>query len=102
MRTITEHEKRTLRIGAGLLLIYLVVFYGGRGLKRLEHERAEHQNLVQAGVQLKRDILLYQKQLAAVRQLRETFHLDPAQLSRKTLVAEASAAIQTLAGGSGI
>ncbi len=102
MRPLSDREKRTVRLGAGILIVYLAVFYGGRGFNRLERARAEHQKLVQTAQQLNREALNYQRQMAAVRQLRETFHIDPSQLSRKTLVAEANAAIQKLAGSIGI
>jgi hypothetical protein len=102
MRALSDQEKRTARIGALILLVYLSLFYGVRGFTYLEKERAEHQKLWQTARQLQREILLYERQSAEVRQLKSEFQIDPSMLSRATLVAEASAAIQRLAEGCGI
>jgi hypothetical protein len=44
----------------------------------------------------------YQDKVMVVKKLMDNFHLDPAKLSRTTVVGEASAAIQKAATGSGI
>lgn len=102
MRTLTDHEKLTLRRGALVIGIYLALFGGWKAWKFLESKRADYQQLVQQARDFKRKVEPYTARVETVTNLMERFRLDPAKLSRKTVVAEASAAIQKAALGSGI
>jgi hypothetical protein len=102
MRALTPHEKRTMRVGFGLLLIYLVLFYGVRGWRQLENRRAEYQRLVEKARQLRAELQPYETKALKVQKLRETYQIQPALLSKATLVAEASAAIQKAATAGGV
>jgi hypothetical protein len=73
-----------------------------RGWKHLEQRRAEYQRLVQQAQQLKLELLPYEKRSLMVQRLRESFQIKPALLSKATLVAEASAAIQKAASAGGV
>ena len=102
MRPLTEREKKTLRLGGIGIGIYLVVFGGMQALKFFDQKRVEYKRLLTEAQGLKREIQLYQDKAAAVKKLMDGFQLDPARLSRTTTVAEASAAIQKTAMGSGV
>lgn len=95
--TITDRDKRTIRIASIGLAIYLVLFFGFRAWKGLEQSRAGFQTLVKKveSEQIKareqeNDLLRFEK-------LRDEYRLDPRNLPKETLVAEAAAAIQDAA-----
>jgi hypothetical protein len=95
--TISDKDKRTLRLGGTVLAIYLVLFFGLKGWKSLEKRRTEFQQLVRKvereQLETRRqenDVLLFEK-------LVDSYKLDPRKLPKETLVAEASAAIQNAA-----
>lgn len=102
MRQLTHREKRTLRFGGIGIAVYLLVFGGMQVFKTLEKKRGEYQQLVAEAKGLKSEIQLYQDKAAAVKKLMEAFNLDPAQLSRTTAVAQASAALQQTAASGGV
>ncbi len=102
MRPLTDHEKRTIRIAAIGLAVYLVLFLGVRGWRGLEARRSEYQKLVRDGDRLKQELRPYENKILLLEKLKETFHIDPSKLSKATLVAEASAAIQKAAASGGV
>ena len=102
MRSLTDREKRTVRLGAIVIGAYLVLFGGAQTLKFFERKRNEYHKLINEAQGLKREIEIYQDKAVALKKLMENFNLDPARMSRTTAVAEASAAIQRTAASSGI
>jgi hypothetical protein len=102
MRPLTLSEKRTIRIGAIVIGAYLVLFGGLQTAKFFERKRAEYRKLVNEAQGLKREIQLYDDKAVALKKTMQNFNLDPARLSRSTVVAEASAAIQKTAAASGV
>lgn len=102
MRTLTNREKRTVRLAAAAISIYLAIFYG-RGIGQyLETRRSDYQQLVKDAQSLQLESLRYQNNSARLQKLKETFGMDPAKLSLETLVGEASAAIQEAAQSCGV
>ena len=102
MHSLTNHEKRTLRLAVAGVSLYLLLFFGGQGWKRLEAKRSEYQQLLTDAQRLKRELQPYENRVLLAQKLKETFHMDPRKLSKATLVAEASDAIQKAAGLGGI
>jgi hypothetical protein len=98
MRTLTNREKKTVLIGAIVVLILL----GYNGWKLLEKTRADYKQLATEAQELRDKIKPYEDRALVVEKLMGEFHLDPAKLSRQTVVADASAAIQKAAAGSGV
>lgn len=98
MRPLTPQEKRTIRLGAIVLAIGVVFSVGLRAWRFLEGKRAEHQKLVVEAQRLKRELRPYENQVLLTEKLKEQFRLDPKKLSRASLVAEVSSAIQKAAG----
>jgi len=102
MRTLTPHEKRTVRFGAAVLAVYLLVFGGLQVWKYLAQSRADYQQLVNQADRLKQEVQIYEDRALVLKKLMETLRLDPARLSRTSIVAEASSAIQKTAMSSGM
>jgi len=102
MRTLTPSEKRTIRIAAIGIAAYLALFGTFKIWQFFHHQRVAYLQLVDAAQNLKLELKPYDDKVAVVKKLMENFHLDPAKLSRPTVVADASAAIQKAAMGGGI
>jgi hypothetical protein len=102
MRTLSDHEKRTLRIALAGVAIYLALYGAFQLRKPLEKRRAAYQQLLVQARNLEREIQPYKDKAESAQRLMENFHLDPAKLKRATVVAEASAAIQKAASGGGL
>jgi hypothetical protein len=98
-RTLNDREQRLVRLASAGLLIYLALFFIARPLQK---RRSEYQNLVLDAQVLKERIRPYPDRALAAKKLMEEFQLDPAKLSRASVVGEASAAIQRAAAGSGL
>lgn len=101
-RTLTPSEKRTIRFAAIGITIYLVLFGGVMVWKFFARQRADYLRMVSEARQLKIEAAACADKAAVVQKLMEEFHLDPAKLSKNTVVAEATAAIQKAATGGGI
>jgi hypothetical protein len=101
-RALTDREKRTIRLGAAGVAVYLALFFGWSGWRLVETRRADYRARVLEARAMRREIESYQDKVLVVKKLMEEFHLDPATLKRATLVAETSAAIQKAAGAGGI
>jgi hypothetical protein len=80
-----------------VLAIYLVSFFGFRGWRALERSRADYQQLLLRVEREQLDVQRYENDLLLFEKLSEAFRFDPRKLSKETLVAEASAAIQDTA-----
>ena len=102
MPTLTQREQRTIRIAVTGVAIYLVLFFGYLLFKQLEARRADYRALVIEAEALKRDLAPYENRVLLTQKLKDTFRLEPRKLSRTTLVAETSAAIQNAAKSGGI
>ena len=102
MPTLTTREKRTVRLAGAAIAVYLVLFFGLRGWKNLEARRSEYQQLQTDALRLKRELQPYENRVLLAQKLKETFRMDLQKLSKATLVAEASAAIQKAAGSGGV
>jgi hypothetical protein len=102
MRTLTDHEKRMLRRATIGIAIYLVLFGGFQAWKYLHKQRGDYLQLVADAKQLRLNVQTYQSRADSLKRMMEDFHLDPAKLSRETIVGEASSAIQKAAQGSGV
>ena len=101
-RPLTEHEKRTIRLGTIVVVIYLALFFGRPAWTFFETRRADYQARVLQARAMRREIESYQDKILVVKKLMEDFHMGPATLKRATLVAETSAALQKAASAGGI
>jgi hypothetical protein len=101
-RPLTDQEKRTIRVGAILVAVYLTLFFGRSVWKHFETRTAAYQAQVAQARSMRQVIESYQDKVLVVKKLMEDFHLDPATLKRASLVAETSAALQKAAGAVGV
>lgn len=102
MATLSDKDKRTLRIALIGVAIYLALFFGFKAWRNLEKGRASYQQLVvkaqreeQAVRRMENDVMRFEK-------LTGEYRFDPRQLSKETLVAQAAAAIQNAARQGGL
>jgi len=102
MPPLKDREKRTIRIGAIAVGIYLVLYCGFGVWKSLEVKRVEYQRLVKDSVDLRDRIKPYEEKVQVIIKLMDTFRMDPTRLSRTTVVGGASAAIQKAVLSSGL
>lgn len=102
MRTLTNREKRTLRIAGIGIGIYLALYGGFLLWRPVEKNRSEYRQLVSEARNLRRELQPYEGKALVTKKLMEEFHLDPARLVRASVVAEASAAIQKAATSGGL
>jgi len=99
MPALTVRDRRALKIGSLCILVYLVLFFGFQGGKFFTRKRADYLRLVQQARELQQEIQPYRDKAEVVKKLMESYKLDPAKLSRATVLAQANAAIQTAAVG---
>ena len=102
MRALTPSEKRTIRLGALAIAIYLVLFFGVKIWRYGERQRADYQLLVRQVETLHHQVDRQNTRALRLEKLKREFHLEPTGLAPETLVAEASAAIQNAATAGGI
>src|SRR5438477_5445512 len=99
---LNDRENRTVRIAVVAVAIYLVLFFGLRVWRRLEATRSGYQQLVTDALRVRREIQAYEDRISLALKLKENFRMDPGKLSKISLVAEASAAIQQAARNGGV
>jgi hypothetical protein len=102
MRTLSDREKRIVRLGVIFAALYLVCFFGYTAWKKLESKRSEYRKLLVDAQNLKRELQPYENRVLLAQKLKENFRMDPQKLLRSTVVADASAAIQKAATSGGI
>jgi hypothetical protein len=102
MRTLTQREKRTVRLGAIGLVLYLAVFGGVQVWKVLANRQFEYQQLLTEVHNLRQKTALYQVKVQHIQKLMDSFRMDPTRLTRASVMAQASAAIQSAAIGGGV
>jgi len=102
MRALNDNDKRSLRRATIFIGIYLVLFCGFKMWKFLNHHRVEYVQLLTDAKTLKLQVDKYRARADVVELMMKDSHLDPAKLSRETIVGEASSAIQKAAVSSGL
>jgi hypothetical protein len=102
MRTLTQREQRTIRLGALVLGAYLILFCAVQGWRFVDKKHSEYQQLLTEAQTLRRKVELYQSKGQHIRKLMESFQMDPAKLARPSVLGQASAAIQRAAQGGGV
>src|SRR5579863_3712755 len=102
LKSLSDRERRIVRIGSIFIAVYLVLFGGFEVWKYFEQLRADYLALANEANDLKQKTLPYQEKILVVKKLMDDFHMDPARLKRADVVSEASAAIQKSAMSSRI
>jgi hypothetical protein len=102
MRALSPQEQRTIKFGVFIVVLYLVLFFGFQGWRAMDARRRAYGDLVREAQVLKQQSKVYQDRALVLKKLMEEFRMDPAKLSRTTLVAQASAAVQNAARAGGV
>lgn len=102
LRPMTDRERRTIRLGGMIVAAYLVLFFGFQIWKFAERRRSDYQRLVREAATWNDKLAVYDEKAQMARDLMEKFRMDPGRLSRTSLVAQASAAIQQAAMQGGV
>jgi hypothetical protein len=102
MPNLTDREKRTVRLAAIGIAIYLACFLSWRGWRAIGAGAADTAKLAARVATAEAELATYENKVLLFEKLSETYRLDPRKLDRESLVANASAAIQTAARESGI
>lgn len=102
MTPLTDRDKRTLRLGALGLAIYLVVFFGVKFVRYLESERTAYANLVLDARLLKQQWETQQARTELIEKLRKESGVDLSKVPKASLVTKTSEAIQQAAMSGGV
>lgn len=98
MLALNDREKRTIGLGAAVLFICLLLLLA----KYFETRRSQYRQMVKEAQGLKQVVQPYKDKVLVLKKLMENYHLDPTRLSKASVVAEASSAIQKAAASNGI
>ena len=102
MRVLSKSEKRTIRLAVLVLGAYFVFFCGQQVWKFASQRRVEYSKLVLDAAKLRTELRPYKDRALVLKKLMEASHLDPAHLSKASVVGEASAAILKSATTNGV
>jgi hypothetical protein len=102
MRALTPRERRTARLGAGVLIVYLAGFWGLRAWRHLEARRSEYEDLALEAQSLRAQVDLEDARRQRLERLKSSTRIDVARLDSKTLVSEAVAALGKAAQSCGL
>jgi len=102
MRTLSKNEKRTIRLAAIVLAAYFLFAFGQRGWNFVRKGKVDYTVLCQEAAKLKAEVRPYKDKILVTKKLMEGAHMDPAKLSRASVVADASAAILKAATTGGV
>jgi hypothetical protein len=83
-----------LRIAGIGIAVYLALFGGVSAWRHLEARRAQYAQMTTEANRIRREIQPYENRVLLAEKLKENYRINPQKLSRMTVVAEASAAIQ--------
>lgn len=99
---LTDRDRRTVRMAALGLSLYLALFFGLKVWGSLRERRAEYAQLRREAATLRQKFDLYHSRTVRLERLMDSFQMDPAQVNPTTLVADASAALQQTAMQGGL
>jgi len=102
MLSLTDRDKRTVRLAGIGIAIYLALFGGFQVWRHFDKERADFWKLVTESRKLRQQVQPYQDKVLVLKKMMDDFKLDPAKLRKETVVSDASAAIQNAAKSGGL
>ena len=99
---MTDRDKKTIRIAAIAIVIYLAAFGGFKMWRKGASNSDDYQTLVRKVERLQEDVRGLENKALLFAKLSEQYAFDPRKIKKETLVADASAAIQSAAQQGGI
>jgi len=97
VRDLTRRERRTVRIGAIVLVAYLGIFYGMKGWHWLEDRRDAHDELRIQAAEISAGILRERARARRMRELEIALGFDPRATGGEKIVQAARADLEKLA-----
>jgi hypothetical protein len=94
---MTDRDKKTIRWASIGILIYLVAFGGFKLVRGGGANRDDYETLARRAEQLQTQVRDQENKVLLFEKLSDEYKFDPAKIKKETLVADASAAIQTAA-----
>ena len=101
-KSLSDRERRTIRLAGIGTAIYLLLFGGLQVWEYLNKKRSDYSSLLKEAEILKQRVQVYEDKILVLKKLMDEFRMDPAKLSRVSVVAEANAAIQKAAMAGGV
>jgi hypothetical protein len=102
MKTPTELERKTIRLAAIGITIYLLLFFGVKSWRNFSSSGSDYQQLVQSCERLRLEIERQENKALLLQKLKQNYSVDFANLSKPTIISDASSAIQKAAASGGI
>jgi hypothetical protein len=102
MRNLSTSEKRTIRLGIVVLAVYFTFTFGQKAWNFLQKGKADYRVLTREAAKMRADLRPYREKILITKKLMEDFRMDPAKLSKQSVVADASAAILKAATTGGV
>jgi hypothetical protein len=101
---MSDRDRRTVRIAALAIAVYLLLFGGFKAWSYCEQKRTDYRQLQATAKELRNRAIAYQQKAILLEKLMDDLHLDPARLAREKTMSGASEAIQkaAMARGFGI
>lgn len=99
---MTDRDRKTIRIAAAGILIYLAAFGGFKMWRSGGSNRDDYQTLVKKTERLQNEVRTLENKVLLYDKLKDAYKIDPPKIKKETLVSDASAAIQSAAQQSGI
>jgi hypothetical protein len=91
-----------MRAGIIVLAVYFLFSFGQKGWNFLQKGRSDYKALCNEAAKVRADLRPYKDKIAMTKKMMEGFHMDPAKLTRSSVVADASAAILKAATTGGV
>lgn len=102
MPSLTERDKRTIRLASIAVAAYLVLFFGIKLVRNLESSRTSYQQLVLDARVLQQELETYKTKAEVVKKLRGDAGVNLTELPSDRLMGETATAIQKAAQSSGV
>lgn len=102
MRTLTDREKRTLRLAGILVAVYLVLFYGAKLFGALESRRGAYAEAYFKAQTLQVKRLREIQKRKRLEKLKAEWNIDFTKLQKKTVVGDARVALEATARTCGV
>ncbi len=99
---MTNRDKKTIRIAAIVIVVYLAAFAGIKLWKKGGSGRDNHQKLARRAAELQAELRAQENKVLLYEKLSDIYQLDLGKLKKDSLAADASAAIQKTAQQGGI
>ena len=102
MRSLTDREKRTLRLAGILVAAYLVLFYGVKFFGYLESRRTAYDEAYLQAQTLQVERLREIQKRKRLEKLKAEWNIDFEKLGKKTVVGDARMALEATARACGV